>query len=71
MRYLLIIAAAVLLAGCGEQATEGEPVRDTHLVEYHPTLKDGRSITCLAVENGNRGGLSCDWASEGEYQPVD
>ena len=30
---------------------------------YEVTLADGRTVTCVEVDNVRSGGLSCDWAN--------
>lgn len=40
----------------GDDAGFGQFLRETQL-----TLKDGRTVTCVAYEAYQQGGLSCDW----------
>lgn len=63
---LLVLTGAFALAGCstGGSVEDGAPIftNDSSLYENRFTLSDGRIVTCIALLNSSRGGLSCDWA---------
>lgn len=57
---------ALVFAGCSASGGSGDrPVQNNSvydLTEKSITISDGRRITCIVFEDGDAGGISCDWA---------
>ena len=77
-----LAVALTALTGCSAQGSTGtysesgevvDPapdnnvyVQDSMLKENTYTLRDGRTVTCLALLGPRQGGLSCDWDNAGQ-----
>lgn len=60
-KFLVAVAAVgFLAAGCTGSAPPQNTGRD-ELIEVQVPLSDGRTVTCVKVEEYRVGGLSCDW----------
>lgn len=56
---------ALMLVGCAEfDSTEQRVSRDIWIETV--SLADGRQLTCAAIFELDRSGLSCDWAAAGK-----
>lgn len=67
---LVATGLAIGLTGCGASiaaATESQEQQAGYvagtLSAQHVTLADGRTVTCIILDAGAAGGLSCDWAN--------
>lgn len=60
MKYLIaVIAAVLLLSGCGKDGIDGHPT----YFQKDFTMEDGRVVECVVFQSIQEGGLSCDWAN--------
>lgn len=62
MKHILIVVAALLLAGCGVDA-KNKTTNEQGVTEFDVTLTDGRTIRCVEWDHGGHGiAGDCDWA---------
>lgn len=70
-QILILLAMAVMLAGCQARRTIHSPPPDpapvirrrawAHAVPIRVELLDGREVHCVVHESLYGGGISCDW----------
>lgn len=63
MKVRYLVAAALLLTGCGGDG-EGDLLEGRgNLQEVEVTLEDGTRLRCLDLKRGGQGSIDCDWAN--------
>lgn len=56
-----LFVATIALTGCASGNANAETGEPSSLYESRIELADGRTVTCIKLAIGYKGGLSCDW----------
>lgn len=65
-KFLVLLATAFLLVGCGttDGAEDGSGNTPNTHYTFYQELPDGGRVLCVWAKSGYGGGPSCDWANK-------